>query len=255
MFHNQKVDIDKNLWVQILKDGELINNQVMDIFLYLLRQYKNEASGKEIARALGYKSHATLNVLIPNFSKRIIRKHPHIKIPDRYDGTKRLWHIPFLGSEEKNKFNWILRNELKEALVEVTNEIEEEYFFPEEITNQEETIIEGGYKQIIVTAYERDNKAREICLQKYGYTCQICGFNFEEVYGQIGKHKIHVHHKTPISAYKKEYVLDPQNDLIPVCPNCHLIIHSKKECFSIEEMKEIIEHNKKEEVPNEVPKI
>ena len=55
------------------------------------------------------------------------------------------------------------------------NEIEEEYFFPEEITDQENTIIEGGYKQITVNAYERDNKARGICLQKYGYTCQICG--------------------------------------------------------------------------------
>lgn len=245
MFQNQSVNITKSLWTEILQDSDLINNQVMAIFLYLLKQYKYECSGKEIAISLGYKSHATLNVIIPSFSKLVIKKYPQIKIPERDDGTKRLWHIPFLGSENKNRFHWMLRNELKEALIEVMGEIDEENFIPEEITKSEQPFIEGGYTQILVNSYERESKARTICLKKYGYKCQICGFDFEDVYGQIGKHKIHVHHKIPISMYKREYVLDPEKDLIPICPNCHLIIHSKKECFSVEELKEIIEDNRK----------
>lgn len=245
MFENQKVNIDKKLWLDILIDKDLINDKVMEILLYLLKQPQNEASGKEIAIALGYKSHATLNVLIPNFSKRIILRYPFIKIPERYDGTKRLWHIPFLGSYNKNRFDWILRNELKEALIEITKEEVNNSYFPDEIVDFEDKFLEGAVKQITVNAYERDIKAREICLEKHGYKCQVCGFDFEEVYGEIGKHKIHVHHKVPISEYKKEYSLDPENDLIPICPNCHLMIHSRKECFSIEELERIVKENKK----------
>jgi 5-methylcytosine-specific restriction protein A len=95
--------------------------------------------------------------------------------------------------------------------------------------------------EITVNAYERDSKARKICLELYGYKCSVCGFDFEEKYGSIGKGKIHVHHIVPISEYKKEYMLNPRKDLRPVCPNCHLMIHSKKEPFTIDELKEIIE--------------
>jgi 5-methylcytosine-specific restriction protein A len=44
----------------------------------------------------------------------------------------------------------------------------------------------------------------------------------------------------PLSEYKGEYTLSPEKDLIPVCPNCHLMIHCKNEPFKIEELKRII---------------
>lgn len=85
--------------------------------------------------------------------------------------------------------------------------------------------IEGASKIINVNAYERNEKARLACLSHYGYTCKVCGFNFEKAYGLIGKNFIHVHHVLPISQIKKEYSIDPIKDLIPVCPNCHAMIH------------------------------
>ena len=54
---------------------------------------------------------------------------------------------------------------------------------------------EGAKKQITVNAYERDPKARAACLKRHGYSCQVCGMRFQDVYGDIGKGFIHVHHK------------------------------------------------------------
>lgn len=85
--------------------------------------------------------------------------------------------------------------------------------------------IEGSETEIKLTRYERDDNARKKCLEYYGYTCRICGFNFEQTYGEMGKGYIHVHHIIPISEIGHEYVIDPINDLIPVCPNCHAMLH------------------------------
>ncbi len=37
------------------------------------------------------------------------------------------------------------------------------------------------------------------------------------------------------------YEVDPINDLIPVCPNCHTMIHKRKPPYSIDEIKEMLE--------------
>jgi 5-methylcytosine-specific restriction protein A len=66
--------------------------------------------------------------------------------------------------------------------------------------------------------------------------------DFEETYGQLGRGFIHVHHIVPIATIGKEYKLDPVNDLVPVCPNCHAMLHHGAEghVLTIEELKEII---------------
>ncbi len=51
---------------------------------------------------------------------------------------------------------------------------------------------------------------------------------------------IHVHHVTPLHKIRSSYFVNPQTDLIPVCPNCHAVIHSKREPLSIEEMRQLL---------------
>jgi 5-methylcytosine-specific restriction protein A len=63
------------------------------------------------------------------------------------------------------------------------------------------------------------------------------------MYGAIGENKIHVHHLKPLSILQEKYVPNPVQDLRPVCPNCHLIIHSKTEPFTIEEVKQMIKNS------------
>lgn len=117
--------------------------------------------------------------------------------------------------------------------------------FPEEINEENEEIIyEGAKKQVVVNAYERDPRAKEICKEYYirrdgRIRCQICGFDFGEVYGPEYTNMIHVHHITPISEIGEEYAIEPTKDLIPVCPNCHMVLHAKRG-ISVEELKEKI---------------
>lgn len=84
---------------------------------------------------------------------------------------------------------------------------------------------EGGPKKYLANRYERDPKARAACLKHHGYRCAACEMLFVEVYGEIGINFIHVHHLRPIASRKKSYKLDPKKDLVPVCPNCHAMIH------------------------------
>ena len=90
------------------------------------------------------------------------------------------------------------------------------------------------------TRYERNPVNRQICLNHKGYKCAICGFDFEKFYGQIGKGKIEVHHIKPLNETDESYVVDPINDLIPVCSNCHTIIHAKKPAYTPEELVKMI---------------
>jgi len=104
------------------------------------------------------------------------------------------------------------------------------------VTDIKETFREGKSKDIVQTRYERNPEARKRCLTHYGYSCKVCSFNFENHFGEIGKGFIHVHHINQISEIGREYDIDPIKDLIPVCPNCHSMIHSKRPAFAIDEI-------------------
>lgn len=99
---------------------------------------------------------------------------------------------------------------------------------------------EGGMNRILINKYERNPVNRQLCLAANGYTCKICGFNFEQKYGKIGKNFIHVHHIEKISLHKEEYYIDPETDLIPVCPNCHAMLHKEEPPMKPEKLLEII---------------
>lgn len=102
---------------------------------------------------------------------------------------------------------------------------------------------EGKTKRISVNSYERNTVARKKCIEHYGASCHICNFNFAATYGKIGERFIHVHHKINISIIRNEYSVDPIKDLIPVCPNCHAMLHKNTPAYSIEELKEILNNN------------
>jgi 5-methylcytosine-specific restriction enzyme A len=104
-------------------------------------------------------------------------------------------------------------------------------------TEVKEIYTEGSVNQVTLTKYERNPFARNACIDHYGFSCTVCNFNFEHVYGSLGKEFIHVHHLIPVSSIKKEYVVDPVADLRPVCPNCHAMLHRKKEGITIEILK------------------
>lgn len=108
---------------------------------------------------------------------------------------------------------------------------------PDEISEQ---LFEGAKKTITINAYERSVKARQLCIEHWKAVCAVCDFDFEERYGELGKGFIHVHHLTPVSKIGSTYEVDPINDLRPVCPNCHAMLHRQEETMTIEKLKSIM---------------
>lgn len=98
-------------------------------------------------------------------------------------------------------------------------------------------VIEGAKKQITVNAYERDPTAKLRCVKRWGAACVVCDFDFGAVYGRLGDGFIHVHHLKPMHCIGKEYLLNPEEDLRPVCPNCHAMLHRQKVVLSIDELR------------------
>jgi 5-methylcytosine-specific restriction protein A len=102
------------------------------------------------------------------------------------------------------------------------------------------TYAEGAVRKITVSVFERDRRAREACIKKHGTRCAVCKMSFAEIYGEIGNRFIHVHHKKPLAATRSKYSINPVKDLVPVCPNCHAMLHTSEPPLSINELREII---------------
>ena len=135
---------------------------------------------------------------------------------------------------------------LPENLVEyILSVFESEENVYDEFEN-DEGYFEGALKKVYVNHYERDREARNKCIETHGCKCCVCGMDFENMYGELGKGFIHVHHIVPISKIGKEYKIDPIKDLVPVCPNCHAMLHRCKDgnVYTIDELKEMIALNK-----------
>jgi 5-methylcytosine-specific restriction protein A len=90
---------------------------------------------------------------------------------------------------------------------------------------------------VTVNKYERDPRARQACLNHFGYRCCVCDLDFEERYGELGRGFIHVHHLKELSTVGPDYQVDPLGDLRPVCPNCHAMLHKVSPAMSVEELR------------------
>ncbi|HEY8749911.1 MAG TPA: HNH endonuclease [Tepidisphaeraceae bacterium] len=107
---------------------------------------------------------------------------------------------------------------------------------PDEL-DPSQPLLEGARYLVTVNAYERDPHARQLCISTHGTACVICGFSFGTIYGPVGQGFIHVHHLRPLSEIGGEYEVNPVEDLRPVCPNCHAVLHRRVPAFSIEEVR------------------
>ncbi|RXF70531.1 hypothetical protein EKH83_07765 [Arcticibacter tournemirensis] len=100
--------------------------------------------------------------------------------------------------------------------------------------------LEGAYSRIEVNRYERNPANRAAAIAFHGAFCQVCGFDFRKVYGSIGHGYIEVHHLVPVSELGGTYAVNPITDLLPLCANCHSMVHRKNPPMSPEELKAIM---------------
>lgn len=130
-----------------------------------------------------------------------------------------------------------LKNELLdyvESLINLTNSSDE---FKYHIYDESKVYVTST-QQII-----RSQAAKSECIKIKGCHCNICGFDFEKTYGELGKDFIEVHHITPIGTLSTGDGYEgtnPQKDLIPLCSNCHSMIHRRKEPYQPDMIKALL---------------
>ena len=141
----------------------------------------------------------------------------------------------------------LIKEELQDLLDQAPNKEEflssliDESYGEMDFAYEQQILLEGARKEIESNIYERNSTARQKCLEYHGYSCKVCKRPMEQMYGITGKYIIEVHHIIPLSQIGKQYIIDPVKDLVPICPNCHTIIHTKRDpCYTIEEAQEMI---------------
>lgn len=228
-------------WTEILQDDGLTKPFDLAIFQTLYSFDGHMAYASQVGRILGYSGkvpHGNLNLEVGRYAKRIA-EHYDINFTQRSKQKYKYWDLFFEGWDDGKFFVWQLRPELVEAL-EAT-ELTGDEPLPNEIpTNQQDELFEGAKRTITVNAYERNSKARQLCIKHYGTTCIICKFDFEKKYGEHGKDFIHVHHLTPLADIGEHYEVNPIEDLRPVCPNCHAMLHKVEPPLTIEELQSML---------------
>ncbi|MGZ5055491.1 MAG: HNH endonuclease [Methylobacter sp.] len=173
-----------------------------------------------------HKRRRIMNELVPSEDRQTINEKFAYELPAEsslHIGECGVWEIKVVKSDG-------------EFEVSESGKISREYA----LKLGEGKIIEGQELSYESTKYERSSKARQQCIEHHGVLCKVCGLNFEDLYGAIGRGFIHIHHIVPISHQESEYQVNPIIDLVPVCPNCHSMIHRRDPPYSVEELRTLL---------------
>ncbi len=111
------------------------------------------------------------------------------------------------------------------------------YYLQSTLSNY--SLNEGAEISFLSKRYERSKLLREIAIKIHGLDCLICGLNFEARYGELGRDFIHVHHLERV-ADKGNRLVNPMTDLVPVCANCHAMLHRATPPLLPEDLKRIL---------------
>ena len=114
----------------------------------------------------------------------------------------------------------------------------------EEIVSNDLGQVEGARSVALTSRHERNPINRLMCLRAHGYSCAACGMEFKDRYGELGRDYIEVHHLTPISEAGEDVLLNPVTDLIPLCSNCHSMVHRRNPPMPPVELTALLKENR-----------
>ena len=186
----------------------------------------------QMARAMGFNVFGASNLHYGRLARRIGEEFGLI--------PRTMLYTLVVFEKPDREWLWIMRPEVAEAVERLGIADGYNGKLPEELSSSP-GLLEGATYRLTVNAYERNSVARRNCISHFGATCGVCGFRFGICYGPSADGYIHVHHLRPLSEIGSEYVIDPVADLVPVCPNCHAVIHLRNPPYSISEVREMIE--------------
>ncbi|WP_336083715.1 HNH endonuclease [Thalassospira sp. CH_XMU1448-2] len=95
------------------------------------------------------------------------------------------------------------------------------------VEKEEKLEEEGKISQTTITRRERNPRNRLLCIRFHGEKCFICGLSPKDIYKEAGS-IIEVHHLEPVATLSAPRPYNPETELIPLCPNCHRAVHTRK---------------------------
>lgn len=219
------------------------NTNIIILFVTKIKQagatsYIDSLEGS-ILSMMGQEKHGTDGRLLENLNQTK---------DDIYLFYREIHHTPFIyygkcylidaliKKDVPSEFKFLVENCDLESESDVID-----YFVNVPITNDKMTsfIIEGAKKITKHVRYERNPYNRREAIRIQGHKCKICGFDFNQVYGEeTADNYIEVHHVKQLA--EGEQAVDPARDLLPVCANCHRMLHRRKENnVSIQELQQM----------------
>jgi 5-methylcytosine-specific restriction protein A len=205
-----------------LNGKELLTILHIDQFKHYLKSERNFTDGsiynyqtyiKEVTRELG------IQVCPENINKESVKN--------------------IIGQLKATGINYSNTNSALRAYAEYVSISNSNNLYPDEV---KEGYTEGSVSKVLVNRYERDTEARKACIAHYGAVCKVCDMDFEKVYGELGKGFIHVHHIKPLHTIGKKYKVDYITDLVPLCPNCHAMIHKGKSDLTVNDLVNLLKN-------------
>lgn len=100
--------------------------------------------------------------------------------------------------------------------------------------------IEGERREELGTRIERSRANRAACLAIHGHGCTACGMLMAARYGEAARGLVEVHHLHPLGSMEAPKPVDPQTDLVPLCPNCHRVAHLSNPPYTPAQVRELI---------------
>jgi predicted HNH restriction endonuclease len=139
----------------------------------------------------------------------------------------------------------------------LASSLSDQGFKPEAIEKEVKNVFsgiiieEGALDVRTATQRVRSSKLRHIFIEEFKKAhngrvfCIVCGFDFSETYGEIGKGFIEIHHIEPIHLMDIEgeqiTIGEALKKVTTVCSNCHRMLHRNKgEMISVEELKALL---------------
>lgn len=190
--------------------------------------YEDDIKGN-VLYMMGQEKHGSDKRLLKNLNAR----HDDI-----YLFFRELHHTPFtylgrcflinaeINDREPSKFEFLIEN-MDDYMYSESNIIDYIINFSTDNAGLNSLFVEGAKHIAQHVIYERNPHNRKEAIRIHGHKCKICGFDFNEVYGEeLADGYIEVHHIRQLA--QGEQVVNPAKDLLPVCANCHRMLHRKK---------------------------
>jgi 5-methylcytosine-specific restriction protein A len=213
------------------KESKKIREALKNQNRTLLNKIKSMPSGFETSTALNFRlqSGNTKNKLASNYEEGcVIAKYYSVNnLPTDNELFKDLTNL-------LDTYQQVIYDSITASTKETADELLEE--FPSFVA---ETDLRKMRHHMRI---ERDDRKliKEVKKRK-GYVCECCGFDFEKVYGSIGKNYIEAHHKQPIHQLKGKVIkLDAEKDFIVLCSNCHKMIHRLDDPSDLVKLKNLL---------------